>query len=156
MLLKALRLPGKKSLAKASNTPSSFFSGYIMRSRLCVFLVAWMMVREEDFRSSTPRAFWWLRSFINDVHKKIVNFLTPPSSIPQARNRPNSSCFLSLVDSGYPNLSPNTPFLTLSTLRAFSRFFSLQIFVSFQPAITCSKLTIETLEQGVKYVQSYQ
>ena len=25
-----------------------------------------------------------------------------------------------------------------------------------QPAITCSKLTIETLEQGVKYVQSYQ
>ena len=25
---------------------------------------------------------------------------------------------------------------------------------SIQPAITCSKLTIETLEQGVKYVQS--
>ena len=25
---------------------------------------------------------------------------------------------------------------------------------SSQPAITCSKLTIETLEQGVKYVQS--
>ena len=25
---------------------------------------------------------------------------------------------------------------------------------STQPAITCSKLTIETLEQGVKYVQS--
>ena len=24
-----------------------------------------------------------------------------------------------------------------------------------QPAFTCSKLTIETLEQGVKYVQSY-
>ena len=24
-----------------------------------------------------------------------------------------------------------------------------------QPAITCSKLTIETLEQGVKYVQSF-
>ena len=24
----------------------------------------------------------------------------------------------------------------------------------FQPAIICSKLTIETLEQGVKYVQS--
>ena len=24
-----------------------------------------------------------------------------------------------------------------------------------QPAITCSKLTIETVEQGVKYVQSY-
>ena len=23
-----------------------------------------------------------------------------------------------------------------------------------QPAITCSKLTIETLEQGVKYIQS--
>ena len=26
--------------------------------------------------------------------------------------------------------------------------------VSTQPAFTCSKLTIETLEQGVKYVQS--
>ena len=26
--------------------------------------------------------------------------------------------------------------------------------VSTQPAITCSKLTKETLEQGVKYVQS--
>ena len=26
--------------------------------------------------------------------------------------------------------------------------------LSTQPAITCSKLTIETLEQGVKYVQS--
>ena len=26
--------------------------------------------------------------------------------------------------------------------------------VTTQPAITCSKLTIETLEQGVKYVQS--
>ena len=27
-------------------------------------------------------------------------------------------------------------------------------FLSTQSAITCSKLTIETLEQGVKYVQS--
>ena len=27
-------------------------------------------------------------------------------------------------------------------------------FVLAQPAFTCSKLTIETLEQGVKYVQS--
>ena len=26
--------------------------------------------------------------------------------------------------------------------------------ISSQPAITCSKLTIEALEQGVKYVQS--
>ena len=30
-----------------------------------------------------------------------------------------------------------------------------QVFVKHpQPAITCSKLTIETLEQGLKYVQS--
>ena len=28
------------------------------------------------------------------------------------------------------------------------------IIVTTQPVITCSKLTIETLEQGVKYVQS--
>ena len=26
--------------------------------------------------------------------------------------------------------------------------------IIYQPAITCSKLTIETLERGVKYVQS--
>ena len=30
----------------------------------------------------------------------------------------------------------------------------LQIYLKTQPAIACSKLTIETLEQGVKYVQS--
>ena len=28
--------------------------------------------------------------------------------------------------------------------------------VTSQPAFTCLKLTIETLEQGVEYVQSYQ
>ena len=28
------------------------------------------------------------------------------------------------------------------------------LLIQTQPAITCSKLTIETLEQGVKYVQS--
>ena len=32
---------------------------------------------------------------------------------------------------------------------------SLRLFLlTAQPAFTCSKLTIETLEQGVKYVQS--
>ena len=31
-----------------------------------------------------------------------------------------------------------------------------QIIIVTQPAITCSKLTIETLEQGLKYVQSYK
>ena len=30
-----------------------------------------------------------------------------------------------------------------------------KILIITQPAITCSKLTIETLEQGMKYVQSY-
>ena len=29
-----------------------------------------------------------------------------------------------------------------------------QVFALTQPAITCSKLTIETLEQGANYVQS--
>ena len=33
-------------------------------------------------------------------------------------------------------------------------FTAFQWSVTPQPAITCSKLTIETLEQGVKYVQS--
>ena len=36
-----------------------------------------------------------------------------------------------------------------------SRWINMLEFVpTAQPAITCSKLTIETLEQGVKYVQS--
>ena len=30
----------------------------------------------------------------------------------------------------------------------------VKVLATTQPAITCSKLTIETLEQGVKYVQS--
>ena len=30
----------------------------------------------------------------------------------------------------------------------------LEIIVSTEPAIACSKLTIETLKQGVKYVQN--
>ena len=30
----------------------------------------------------------------------------------------------------------------------------LESFILTQPAITCSKLTIKTLEQGMKYVQS--
>ena len=34
-------------------------------------------------------------------------------------------------------------------------FYLLRLYgVTAQPAITCSKLTIETLEQGVKHVQS--
>ena len=37
---------------------------------------------------------------------------------------------------------------------SFSSMFSPGQIVTFQSAITCSKLTIETLEQGVKYVQS--
>ena len=31
---------------------------------------------------------------------------------------------------------------------------SAKTLIETQPAITCSKLTIETIEQGVKYVQS--
>ena len=34
----------------------------------------------------------------------------------------------------------------------FSRKYLFEFYI--QPAIACSKLTIETLEQGVKYVQS--
>ena len=30
------------------------------------------------------------------------------------------------------------------------------VLTSTQPVFTCSKLTVETLEEGVKYVQSYQ
>ena len=42
-------------------------------------------------------------------------------------------------------------FFFLQQKNLFSR---VSIFLTSQPAITCSKLTIETLEQGVKYVQS--
>ena len=34
------------------------------------------------------------------------------------------------------------------------KFVTIPYCIITQPAITCSKLTIETLEQGVKYVQS--
>ena len=47
------------------------------------------------------------------------------------------------------------------TLYTFPEYFQVakgmnsnRSLVHYQPAITCSKLTIETLKQGVKYVQS--
>ena len=48
--------------------------------------------------------------------------------------------------------------VTLLTCSARTLLFALTITKLFpittQPAITCSSLTLETLEQGVKYVQS--
>ena len=41
-------------------------------------------------------------------------------------------------------------------LKLYSEQVCHTIEVAFQPAITCSELTLETLEQGVKYVQSQQ
>ena len=53
------------------------------------------------------------------------------------------SSFLSLISPLFPIFVP------------LVHLHSRQIFYhSSQPAITCSKLTIETPEQGVKYVQS--
>ena len=51
----------------------------------------------------------------------------------------------------------NTPlklFLIISIFYAYLETLILLVVQSSQQAITCSKLTIETLEQGVKYVQS--
>ena len=45
------------------------------------------------------------------------------------------------------------PELPACGMKAFMAI-SILFFVVSQPAFTCSKLTIETLEQGVKYVQS--
>ena len=47
-------------------------------------------------------------------------------------------------------------YMSSNALKHFveSAFQGLTIFAKIQPAIACSKLTIETLEQGVKYVQS--
>ena len=39
-------------------------------------------------------------------------------------------------------------------MHELNELISFKSFRSTQPAITCSKLTIETLEQDVKYVQS--
>ena len=39
-------------------------------------------------------------------------------------------------------------------LRTLSIFILMGAKVTTQPVFTCSKLTVETLEQGVKYVQS--
>ena len=39
-------------------------------------------------------------------------------------------------------------------LEWMQQYFRVNIFILTQPAFTCSKLTTETLEQGVKYVQS--
>ena len=39
-------------------------------------------------------------------------------------------------------------------LRLLSEFW-IRIWIATQPAVICSKLTIETLEKGKKYIQSY-
>ena len=39
------------------------------------------------------------------------------------------------------------------TISCLTHFFPILYFYTTQPAFTCSKLTIETLEQNVKYVQ---
>ena len=44
--------------------------------------------------------------------------------------------------------------MALCCIVNFEQSYRIAIMVSPQQAITCSKLTIETLEQGVKYVQS--
>ena len=44
--------------------------------------------------------------------------------------------------------------LCMKGLKLFYRLVFIYQTQITQPAITCSKLTIETLEQGVKYVQS--
>ena len=45
---------------------------------------------------------------------------------------------------------------TSSWDHSFSKRYFSYMCVRTQQVITCSKLTIETLEQGVKYIQSYQ
>ena len=47
-------------------------------------------------------------------------------------------------------------FFAITLVEHLWRNLNKTIHNSLQPAITCSKLTIETVEQGVKYVQSYQ
>ena len=51
------------------------------------------------------------------------------------------------------NATEETTKSTFSSLDA-EIMWALDVAMSTQPAFTCSKLTIETLEQGVKYVQS--
>ena len=46
------------------------------------------------------------------------------------------------------------PLLTLNKNIPAGTAKQYHLFLYFKPAITCSKLTIETLEQSVKYVQS--
>ena len=42
----------------------------------------------------------------------------------------------------------------VTTSIIYFQSFSAKVSIGSQPAFTCSNLTIETLEQGVKYVQS--
>ena len=52
------------------------------------------------------------------------------------------------------HIVPMFPLLTLNKKILARIANQYQLFLYFQPAITCSMLTIETPEQGVKYVQS--
>ena len=79
MLLKTLRLPGKKSLAKKCNT--SFFSGYLKRSRLCIFLVAWIMVQtmSRKFQELCTKRFDdWGHPLMTSAEKLLIFWLLSP------------------------------------------------------------------------------
>ena len=50
----------------------------------------------------------------------------------------------------------NFEYAFISQFLQYWRFSEMRLTFNSQPAITCSKLTLETLEQDVKYVQSQQ
>ena len=54
----------------------------------------------------------------------------------------------------YPDLSEALPYRSFSKKKTLDKLALNYISIKTQPTITCSKFTIETLEQGVKYVQS--
>ena len=59
---------------------------------------------------------------------------------------------LNLKTSGLPLFFSGVP--EMKTWTVFTKSSYLKVFHTSHPAISCSKLTIETAEQGVKYVQS--
>ena len=70
----------------------------------------------------------------------------PSKYIPKA-----GKCFQPLLDEAF---SPHIK----DTLKVYFWQRNILLYtttLNTQPAFTCSKLTLETLEQGVKYVQSY-
>ena len=108
----------------------------------------WTYVRQKIFKMDS------LNLKLIFQKNRLLNKLIPKNQV----NRRNiftgkMHCFLKVLTTFYKEIRE---IINLIVMRKIQHVYpkSSNLLMQTQPAVTCSKLTIETLAQGVKYVQS--